>query len=87
MACREEQEQESEHGDRDHQLDSHANAPRPAACSADQVNIQALGLPLRWVIAGYVSAAGAVLVSWLCVVSGMIAGCVRRAARAFRGSA
>jgi hypothetical protein len=39
------------------------------------VNIQALGLSLRWVIAGYVSAAGAVLMSWLCVVSGMIAGC------------
>jgi hypothetical protein len=51
------------------------------------VNIQALGLPLRRVIAGYVSAAGAVLMSWLCVVSGMIAGCVRRGARAFRGSA
>ncbi len=30
-------------------------------------------------IAGYVSAAGVVLMSWLCVVSGMIAGCVRRA--------
>lgn len=39
------------------------------------VNIQALGLPLRRVIGGYVSAAGAVLMSWLCVVSGMIAGC------------
>jgi hypothetical protein len=51
------------------------------------VNIQALGLQLRWVITGYVSAAGAVLMSWLCVVSGMIAGCVRCAAGAFRGSA
>jgi hypothetical protein len=35
---------------------------------AEQVNIQALGLSLRRVVAGYVSAAGAVLVSWLCVV-------------------
>ena len=51
------------------------------------VDIQALGLRLRRVIAGHVSAAGVVLMSWLCVVSGMIAGCVRCAASAFRGSA
>jgi hypothetical protein len=44
------------------------------------VNIQALGLSLRRVIAGYVLAAGVVLMSWLCVVSGMIAGCDRCAA-------
>ena len=44
------------------------------------VNIQALGLSLRRVIAGYVSAAGVVLMPWLCVVSGMIAGCDRCAA-------
>lgn len=40
----------------------------------------ALGRGVRRVIAGYVSAAGAVLRSWLSMVSGMIAGCDRCAA-------
>ena len=52
----------------------------------------ALPVPLRdeetGGLRGYVPAAGAVLSWWLCVVSGMIAGCDRSpAGRAARGSA
>ena len=36
-------------------------------------------MPLRWVMDGYILAAGVVLPWWLCVVPGMILGCDRYA--------